>query len=367
MEDKKKPAAKAAKPAKKKVASKTTKAPAKAAKTADKPVEATPASTPVSTPNTSPVLSSTPGEQPKSSHKRNWLVIGGTILGLLVIIIGFFSILIYKYHSDNRVVQLVSEVIPFPAEKVNGHYVSYADYLFEVNSIKHYYQSQTTADGKPAVDFNTADGKQKLKQLQEQVIVQLQQDAIVNQLAKENKVTVSNKEIQDQVDQITKSAGGTDKVKDVLKKFYGWDINDLKKKIKQQILKQKVSEKISSNSTLNTQAEAKAKDVQKQVQAGGDFAALAKQYSQDTSASNGGDLGCFGKGQMVKPFEDAAFALQPGQVSGIVKTQYGYHIIKVTDKKDDQVCASHILIKTVDFDQYLADQQKKDKVTIYIK
>lgn len=60
------------------------------------------------------------------------------------------------------------------------------------------------------------------------------------------------------------------------------------------------------------------------------FAKLAKQYSQDTgSASNGGNLGSFGRGVMVKPFENAAFNLKPGQISNLVETQYGYHIIKV--------------------------------------
>jgi peptidyl-prolyl cis-trans isomerase D len=74
----------------------------------------------------------------------------------------------------------------------------------------------------------------------------------------------------------------------------------------------------------------KAEAVLKQVKAGGDFSALAKKNSEDTgSASNGGYLGPFGKGQMVKEFEQAAFSLKPGETSGLVRTEYGYHIIKV--------------------------------------
>lgn len=78
--------------------------------------------------------------------------------------------------------------------------------------------------------------------------------------------------------------------------------------------------------------EATAKEVQAKLKAGEKFEDLAKQYSIDGSAANGGSLGTFGRGAMVKEFEDAAFALKPGEISDIVKTQFGYHIIKVTDK-----------------------------------
>jgi len=81
------------------------------------------------------------------------------------------------------------------------------------------------------------------------------------------------------------------------------------------------------------EALAKAQDIRKQLLAGGDFIALAKAESDDTgSGANGGDLGTFKHGQMVGPFETAAFALPIGQISEPVKTQFGYHIIKVEEK-----------------------------------
>jgi peptidyl-prolyl cis-trans isomerase D len=77
-----------------------------------------------------------------------------------------------------------------------------------------------------------------------------------------------------------------------------------------------------------------AEDLLAQVKGGADFAQLATKHSEDEgSAKNGGDLDYFGKGRMVPEFEQAAFAMQPGQVSDLVKTQYGFHIIKVVDKK----------------------------------
>ena len=80
-------------------------------------------------------------------------------------------------------------------------------------------------------------------------------------------------------------------------------------------------------------AKAKAEKVLKEVKAGGDFAELAKKYSDDPgSAAQGGALGAFGKGMMVPEFEAAAFGMEPGEISDLVKTDFGYHIIKVTDR-----------------------------------
>ncbi len=78
---------------------------------------------------------------------------------------------------------------------------------------------------------------------------------------------------------------------------------------------------------------AKADDLYKQIQDGGDFAALAQANSTDPgSKENGGDLGCFGKGQMVPPFEEAAFATEVGGTSEPVQSDFGYHIIRVYEK-----------------------------------
>jgi len=110
-------------------------------------------------------------------------------------------------------------------------------------------------------------------------------------------------------------------------------------------------------------ARKKIEDVQAKLKNGGDFAELAKQYSEGPSNVKGGDLGYFQHGQMVKPFEEVAFATMPGEVSDIVETNFGYHLIKVTDKKPETK-TSYDEVKDK-LDEYLKREKEQKEVLKY--
>jgi peptidyl-prolyl cis-trans isomerase C len=95
-------------------------------------------------------------------------------------------------------------------------------------------------------------------------------------------------------------------------------------------------------------------------QEGADFAALAKEYSQDTSASQGGDLGFVQADALVKPFSDAGFALQPGEVSDVVETQFGYHIIKLEERRGGDVVSEEDAKDRIR--QFLSNQKSQQAV-----
>ncbi len=99
--------------------------------------------------------------------------------------------------------------------------------------------------------------------------------------------------------------------------------------------------KVDLRSSQNARDEAKEKieTILEEAKGGADFAELAEKYSEGPSAPQGGDLGFFSREQMVKPFSDAAFSLEPGGTSGIVQTIYGYHIIRVEERKEPYTLA----------------------------
>lgn len=122
----------------------------------------------------------------------------------------------------------------------------------------------------------------------------------------------------------------------------------------------------NADAAAKAQAKTKAEKVLKDVKAGKDFAALARQHSQDPgSAVNGGDLGFFQQGQMVGPFNDVAFSLEPGATSDLVETQFGYHIIRVVEKNPGRtVPLDEVRPK---LEQYLEDQNKETQTEAFVK
>lgn len=124
--------------------------------------------------------------------------------------------------------------------------------------------------------------------------------------------------------------------------------------------------KVDENATEAQKKEAreKIKAVQEKVKKGEDFAELAKTYSEGPSAPGGGNLGYFRRGQMVKPFEDAAFKLKPGETSDIVETRFGYHLIKVVDKQPEKTFA-YAEIKDR-LNEHLKKQKVETEVDVYI-
>lgn len=103
-------------------------------------------------------------------------------------------------------------------------------------------------------------------------------------------------------------------------------------------------------------AKEKAEAILKRVKGGEDFAAVAKAESSCPSSAQGGDLGTFGRGQMVPPFDQAVFAMKPGEISGVVETQFGYHVIKLVEKKEATT------EKLADVKGKISDFLKKEKI-----
>ena len=132
----------------------------------------------------------------------------------------------------------------------------------------------------------------------------------------------------------------------------------------------------ASHILVDTQAE--AEEVMERIKQGADFSELARNMSKDATSKQDGDVGYFSKGQLIPEFEKACFELEVGEVSDVVKTQFGYHVIKLTDKKSPEVQdfsnVKSIINKEMEreqkkelFEKMMADLKNEAKITVYEK
>lgn len=181
---------------------------------------------------------------------------------------------------------------------------------------------------------------------------------IIEMEADKEEITVSDKEIDKEYNSYVDSYGGEEALSTALKQS-GVTADDLKVEIENYLKLEKLLEprieiteeelqtyfdenkesfdevEQVEGSHILVEDEATATEVTEMLASGGDFVELAAEYSTDTAnADNGGELGYFSKGDMVAEFENTAFSMEVGTISDPVKTEYGYHIIKVTDEKE---------------------------------
>lgn len=192
------------------------------------------------------------------------------------------------------------------------------------------------------VDPNSAEGKEALKGLRAQVLAQLIDDVLVEQEAKKQNIGVSPNDINNNVQQVINDAGSQAKFDEYLKNNQ-LTLQDLCEQIRANLFGEAMMAQVTKS--LPTRVEqvhvahilfankADADAALKKLQAKMPFEELAKQVSQDEATrDNGGDLGWFPRNVMPPEFEQAAFALKPGETSGVVSTQLGLHILKLLER-----------------------------------
>jgi peptidyl-prolyl cis-trans isomerase C len=206
----------------------------------------------------------------------------------------------------------------------------------------------TMKDFKRITDYFDPERQKMLEtnpQLKETVLKQFVQSIVISDLAKQ-KGFDKKPEIAEQLQFFSDNFLANEYLKrekaqkitvsdDELKSYYDSHTGEFKtpEMVKARHILVKVENTASEDE--KKKAKEKADMYLKKIKDGEDFAKLASEVSDDPSSKvKGGDLGFFQKGRMVKPFEDAAFSLKPGEVSSVVETQFGFHILKVEDKKD---------------------------------
>jgi len=222
-----------------------------------------------------------------------------------------------------------------PAAIVNGQEIPMAAFVGEV-------EKRQAGLAQSGVNLNTPQGAAQLEQEKQQALDNMIDDVLVMQEAARQGVAVSDAELDAEMQKIITGLGGQAKFEEQLK-LAGQTLEEARSMQRMQMLYLKMRDRVVSNLQTAEQVHARhilvdsqatAQALLAQIQAGADFGQIAQQSSQDTlTRANGGDLGWFARGTLpAKEVEDAAFALQPGQVSGVVQSAFGYHLVQVLER-----------------------------------
>ena len=259
------------------------------------------------------------------------------------------------------------------AARVNGQEVSMA--VFQ----KQFFQFKVALTDQK-VDLSTDEGKTALAQVRLQVLNSLIELALIEQAAARMGISVSDEQLNARVRETIASGGGEEK-------FQAWlqesaiSSEEFRSQLRAEMITEAVIQQVTGAVADKAEqvharhillgSEDKAQEALRRVQAGEDFGKVAREMSLDgITRADGGDLGFFPKGMLSVPkeVEDAAFALQPGQVSGVVRSPYGYHIIQVVERQTGRALQSDVYqaMKQKAFDDWLQEQRAAAQVEILV-
>lgn len=314
---------------------------------------------------------------PTSNQNRRIFTLGfvGFIGVVLIVAIVVGIVRMYNNLAQDRFSLTIAKVLQLPAAKINGEPILYTNYVDDLQAIRT--MRAYTASHGGGQEASLTD-----EQMSDQVLLRLANNVLLSEAAAKFKVTVSKEDLDGLTSQVVQQFKTTTDVDNELKVRYGWNLTTYQDKVMRPFLLQnKLSQQIQADPTGRETVRARAEEVLSKLKSGADFATLAKQYGEDGTAAEGGDLGFFGKGEMVPQFETAAFALKKGQVTQtLVESPYGYHIIKLTDRKTEtskdttgknvkveKVRASHILLMFPSAPKYLDKALAEAVIHLYIK
>lgn len=314
----------------------------------------------------------TPDNNQEKAGKNMKMFLYGLIGLLAVAVVGILGVDMYRVYAKaatDSFTVTTAKIFRLPAAKVNGTTILYGDYASDMKAIGKLREYDRANNGATAELTD--------EQLSDQVLWRLMNTVLVSDAAKEMGIKATDEEVAALKSQVLTQFNTAEAANEELNKRYGWNMDIYEDKVLRPfVLQNKLAEQIQSDETKREAVRAQAQAVLEKVKAGEDFAALAKQYGQDGTKDSGGDLGWFARGDMVPQFEEAAFALKKGEVTQeLVETQYGYHVIKLTDKRTvkedgksvEEIRASHILFQFPSATTYLDELAAKANIHLYIR
>jgi len=310
---------------------------------------------------------------PTERRRRTAWIVGGLVLAALVA----FGFGLYRYGWNGGVTQVVTKVLPYPAAIVEGRVIRYSEYQEDLTVLERFYEAER-GRAAPGSVFPTQE------ELKKRVLDRLIKDELAYALAERYGAVVSSEDVKDTYDSTILEQTSLDtssgkaraeaRAAETLEELYGLRPSQFKTRVLHPFLiRQKLEAAIRADEALNVEKRKKAEMALAELLSGKEFKGVALAYSEDPGVTaNGGDRGMIGRGLLAPEVETAAFALKDGETSGVVKSQFGFHVLRVTERqeKDGETTKVHlyeILVQPIQLDDYLEAQKKTASIIIFVQ
>jgi parvulin-like peptidyl-prolyl isomerase len=257
------------------------------------------------------------------------------------------------------------------AALVNGQPISTEEYERQVEQVEAFFEQE-------GLDVESDQGRERLAQARRQVLEQMIDQELIRQAAVEMGISISDEELESSIEGIIEQSGGEDGFNESLQAT-GTTYDDFRQMLLDQLLSEAVYSSVTASiSSVAEQVHARhillptrerADEVLARLQAGEDFAYLAREYSEDISSrETGGDMGFFPRGVMPPEVEEVAFGLEAGDMSGIVESQFGFHVIQVLERDEREIAVEVFEnLRQQTFMQWLQDQRESASIERFVE
>lgn len=226
------------------------------------------------------------------------------------------------------------------AAVINGEPITVDDYQKQVYQVEAFFQQE-------GLDLESEEGRERLAQARRQVLEQMIDQVLIRQAAVEMEVSISDAELESNIQEIVEQSGGQEQFNQSLQATET-SYDDFRQMLLDQLLSEAVFSALTESvSSIGEQVHARhillptkerAEEVLARLEGGEDFAFLAREYSEDISSrESGGDMGFFPRGVMPPEVEGGAFSLAVGEISGIIESPFGFHILQVLEKEEREI------------------------------
>lgn len=226
------------------------------------------------------------------------------------------------------------------AAVINGEPITMDDYQKQVYQVEAFFQQE-------GLDLESEEGRERLAQARRQVLEQMIDQVLIRQAAVEMEVSISDAELESNIQEIVEQSGGEEQFNQSLQATET-SYDDFRQMLLDQLLSEAVFSALTESvSSVGEQVHARhillptkerAEEVLARLEGGEDFAFLAREYSEDISSrESGGDMGFFPRGVMPPEVEGGAFSLAVGEISGIIESPFGFHILQVLEKEEREI------------------------------